>query len=70
MGADDINKVLTRPTVDVVLAGRVLGIGKNAAYRAREAGDIPSIKVGGQYRVPTAKLREMLGLPPNTPAAA
>lgn len=61
--SEDIMQVLTSATVDVVLAGRVLGIGKNAAYRAREAGDIPSIKVGGQYRVPTAKLREMLGLP-------
>ncbi|GEP06773.1 helix-turn-helix domain-containing protein [Methylobacterium oxalidis] len=60
---NDIIQVLTQPTVDVVLAGRVLGIGKNAAYKAREAGEIPSIKVGGQYRVPTAKLREMLGLP-------
>jgi len=60
--SDDILEVLTKPTVDVVLAGRVLGIGKAAAYRAREAGDIPSIKVGGKFRVPTSKLREMLGL--------
>ncbi|GJD50814.1 hypothetical protein OPKNFCMD_3560 [Methylobacterium crusticola] len=59
----DIMQVLTQATVDVALAGRVLGIGKNAAYRAREAGEIPSIKVGGRYRVPTSKLREMLGLP-------
>ena len=65
--SDDIMQVLTQPTVDVALAGRVLGVGKNAAYKAREAGDIPSIKVGGVYRVPTAKLREMLGLPPSTP---
>lgn len=68
MAANDILKVLTEPTVDVAVAARVLGIGKNAAYRAREAGDIPSIKVGGQYRVPTAKLREMLGLPMQSPA--
>lgn len=61
--SEDIMQVLTQPTVDVVLAGRVLGIGKDAAYRARKAGDIPAIKVGGTYRVPTAKLREMLGLP-------
>lgn len=66
--SNDIMAVLTNPTVDVVLAGRVLGIGKNAAYKAREAGEIPSIKVGGQYRVPTAKLREMLGLPAQLPA--
>jgi len=64
----DLEQLLTKATVDVALAGRLLGIGKNAAYRAREVGDIPSIKVGGQYRVPTAPLREKLGL--NQQAAA
>ena len=67
---EDIMQVLTRPTVDVVLAGRVLGIGKNAAYKAREGGDIPSIKVGGQWRVPTAPLKRMLGLSQQEAAAA
>lgn len=67
--SDDLRAVLTQATVDVALAGRLLGIGKNAAYRAREAGDIPSIKIGGQYRVPTAKLREMLGLSSEVRAA-
>ena len=61
--SDDIMKVLTEPTVDVVLAGRVLGVGRNSAYKALRAGEIPGFKVGGQYRVPTSKLREMLGLP-------
>lgn len=64
--SSDIMKVLTEATVDVPLAGRVLGLGTNAAYRARQAGDIPSIRVGGRFRVPTAKLREMLALPPTT----
>lgn len=27
--SDDIMQVLTQPTVDVVLAGRVLGVGRN-----------------------------------------
>lgn len=60
--ADDIIKVLTEPTVDVVLAGRVLGIGRNAAYKAAKDGTLPSFRIGSQYRVPTARLREMLGL--------
>ncbi|CAO4183350.1 helix-turn-helix domain-containing protein [Methylorubrum aminovorans] len=68
--SDDIMAVLTNPTVDVVLAGRVLGIGKNAAYSAARDGSLPSIKIGGQYRVPTAKLREMLGLPAYSPSTA
>lgn len=67
--SEDIKRVLTEPTVDVALAARVLGIGKNAAYKAREAGDIPSIKVGGVYRVPSAKLRDMLGLTLQSAAA-
>lgn len=61
---DDILQVLTQPTVDVMLAGRVLGVGKNAAYKAAKDGSLPTFKVAGQRRVPTAKLREMLGLPP------
>ena len=68
--SEDVRRLLAEPTIDVVLAGRILGISKNAAYRAREAGDIPSIKLGGQYRVPTAKLREMLGIPSADPKAA
>jgi excisionase family DNA binding protein len=65
----DITAVMTQPTVDVVLAGRVLGIGKNTAYKAARDGTIPSFKVGAQWRVPTAKLREMLCLPVKEQAA-
>ncbi|KQO49973.1 helix-turn-helix domain-containing protein [Methylobacterium sp. Leaf85] len=68
--SDDLKMVLTQPTVDVVLAGRVLGIGKNAAYRAAKDGTLPAFKVGGGYRVPTSKLREMLGLEPAQPPVA
>ncbi|WP_342111727.1 DNA-binding protein [Methylobacterium sp. SI9] len=67
--SEDIIAVLTNPTVDVQLAGRVLGVGKNAAYKAVGNGTIPTITVGGRKRVPTAKLREMLGLPAQPPAA-
>lgn len=38
----DILKVLTQPTVDLPLAGRVLGIGEAAARRAAKAGEIPT----------------------------
>lgn len=67
---NDIMRVLTEPTVDVPLAGRVLGVGKNAAYKAARDGSLPAFKVGSQYRVPTARLREMLGLPHGDTAAA
>ncbi len=60
--SSDLAQVLTQPTVDIEVAARVLGVGRSAAYRARRDGEIPSVKIGRQYRVPTAKLREMLGL--------
>ncbi|MCJ2023930.1 helix-turn-helix domain-containing protein [Methylobacterium sp. J-067] len=66
--SDDIMDVLTRPTVDVVLAGRVLGISRNTAYKAVRDGSLPSIRLAGQFRVPTASLREMLGLPSQPPS--
>ena len=33
-----------------------------SAEAARRAGDIPSVKIGGQYFVPCAKARRLLGL--------
>lgn len=66
--SEDIMQVLTRPTVDVALAGRVLGVGRNTAYKAVRDGSLPTVKVAGQFRVPTAKLRLMLGLPAQDPA--
>ncbi len=48
--------------VSVDVAANVLGIGKNSAYRAVKAGQIPSIRIGGRLLVPTAQLRKLLGL--------
>ena len=62
--SSELMAALNEPTVDLLVAGRLLGIERSATYRARKAGDIPAVKVGRQFRVPTAKLREMLGLPP------
>jgi excisionase family DNA binding protein len=42
--------------------GHVLGLGRSAAYKAVRSGQIPSIGIGGAIRVPTAPLRQMLGL--------
>lgn len=67
---DELRSALAQPTVDVVLAGRMLGVGRSAAYRAVRDGSLPSFKIGSQYRVPTTRLREMLGLPVQEPKAA
>lgn len=60
---EDILRILTEPTVNVAVAARVLGISVASAYKARAAGEIPSFKVGGVFRVPTSPLRQMLQLP-------
>ncbi|MGX1323743.1 hypothetical protein AB7M17_007196 [Bradyrhizobium sp. USDA 377] len=59
----DIIDLLTKNlTVPVDVAGRAIGLSRNAAYRATKTGEIPSIRIGGRIVVPTASLRKMLGL--------
>lgn len=45
-------------------AGAILNKGRSSTYDAARSGSIPAIKVGREWRVPTSKLREMVGLPP------
>ena len=57
-------------TMSVPEAARLLGISTRSAYRAVDAGQIPSIRIGRRIRVPTAKLYDMLGIstaPADTP---
>jgi hypothetical protein len=60
---------------DLVTAGRALGIGRTRAYELARAGQFPCpvIRAGGTWRVPSAGLLALLGLPvsvPPPPAAA
>lgn len=50
---------------DLVTAGQALGIGRTRAYELARAGQFPCpvIRVGGTWRVPTAGLLALLGLP-------
>jgi len=59
----------TRPTLTVTEAGSLLGIGRNAAYDGVRSGEIPSIRVGRRFLVPTAALRRLLGFDQTEPAA-
>lgn len=52
--------LLAKPTLSVVEAGKVLGIGRGAAYEAARRGQIPTIKLGERLRVPTARLLALL----------
>lgn len=65
----DIAELMSEPTVNVGLAGRVLKISRNTIYKAVRNGEIPTVRIGAQYRVPSAKLREMLGIKPEPIAA-
>ena len=59
-----IAKVMTAPWVDVVEMSTALGVGRNVGYDEAKKGRFGAFKVGGQYRVPTAALREALRLTP------
>lgn len=49
-------------TVSVTEAAEILGVGRDAAYKGVQEGQIPSLRLGRQIRIPTSKLRDLLGL--------
>jgi hypothetical protein len=49
-------------TTDVQTAGKLLGLGKNAAYAAATRGDFATIRMGGRIIVPVAPLLDLLGI--------
>lgn len=50
------------PTVDVPTAGKVLDIGRDAAYAAAARGEIPALRLGRSLRVPVPALLQLLGV--------
>lgn len=50
-------------TMSVPEAGRILGIGRNAAYAAAASGQLPVIRIGRKILVPRARLVAMLDAP-------
>lgn len=58
-----LDEALARPTISVPDAGALFfGLARSGAYEAAKRGDIPTIKVGGQIRVPVAPLAAKLGI--------
>ena len=51
---------LERQGLTVVEAGRVLGLGRSAAYRAARRGDIPLLRIGRKLIVPRQALERMM----------
>jgi excisionase family DNA binding protein len=62
MTADQLKDLMKQPTVSIEDAGKILDLSRNSAYRAVKAGEIPSIRLGRLFRVPMAKLCELLGM--------
>lgn len=50
------------PTLTVGQAARLCGIGRNAAYEAVAAGELPALRIGRRWVVPTVPLLRMLGV--------
>jgi excisionase family DNA binding protein len=48
-------------TTTIVEAAKRLRIGRNQAYEAAHRGEIPTIRIGRRWLVPTAALDRMLG---------
>jgi len=46
-------------------AGRLLGLGRNAAYEAARRGDIPTIRMGRLLRVPKGPFHKLVGVEPS-----
>ena len=46
--------------IDIRTAGRQIGLGQRAAYRAAERGDLPAVKLAGRWVVPLQAWRRFL----------
>lgn len=53
-----------RLTLTIPEAGALLGVGRDAAYRAAKDGVIPTLRIGRRLLVPRAKLLAALGVEP------
>ena len=61
---DDFAKLLKKNAVLPLWpeAGQILGLKRGATYTAARSGDIRTIRIGRLHKVPTAWLRQKLGL--------
>jgi hypothetical protein len=60
----------SRATVDVPVAGLIVGLSRNSAYAAAGRGELPSIVLGARKVVPVAALRRLLGELPEVGVAS
>jgi excisionase family DNA binding protein len=51
-------------TISVIRAGEILGLSKDLAYQAARENQMPVVRIGKRFLVPTEKLAAMLGFRP------
>jgi excisionase family DNA binding protein len=54
------NGTSDRETLTVEEAGRILGLGRQAAYGAARRGEIPTLRIGRRVLVPRVRLERLL----------
>ena len=54
----------TRPTMSVDEARPFYGLSRSSMFNAVRNGEVPAIRVGGRWLLPTAAVRRQLGLDP------
>lgn len=60
----DVEQLLSRPTISLRNVSEILEISLPTAYAAAKRGEIPTVQVGRLKRVPTALFKKLLGLEP------
>jgi excisionase family DNA binding protein len=50
------------PTLTVERVAKLLGVGRNAAYEAVASGQLPALRVGRRWVVPTVPFLRLLGV--------
>ncbi|WP_141714774.1 helix-turn-helix domain-containing protein [Micromonospora mirobrigensis] len=51
-----------KPTLSIRETAALLNMGLNNTYEAARNGEIPAVRIGARWLVPTAKLLDMLGI--------
>jgi hypothetical protein len=51
-----------RIAYDIPEAGALIGLGRNSAYAAARAGEIPTVKIGSRLLVPKARFHALFEL--------
>ena len=59
---DGVPDPAIEPTMSVPRAGRIFGLGRSSAYEAVRNGDLPGLRIGKRWVVPTAAVLRMLAL--------